>query len=80
MDEQENQINILKLSEQLGEASIQFVLALVFYVNNKERVDDDDYETYGIPKTLISIVLSIGSLGFGLYKIQLSQLKIKLSS
>ena len=74
------QIDMLKLSEQLGEASIQFILALVFCLNNRERVIENDFETLGIPKTLISMFLSTGSLGYGLYKIQWSQLKIKLCS
>ena len=56
----------MKAFEVFGEAIPQLALALVYFFNNLEYIQENEDCFFGAPETLISIVLSSGSVLFGI--------------
>ena len=55
----------MKLFEQFGEAIPQFVTSLIFYLSNLGYVHQKDRKIFGIPQTVITMVLSCVSVFMG---------------
>ena len=55
----------MKSFEQFGEAIPQFAVALTFYLNNRAYMALNDSKILGVPTTVISIVVSVGSIVLG---------------
>ena len=61
-----NHMSEFKLSEQLGEAAPQIILCVTFYINNYQFIHTHDLiPGTPVPKTLVSVVFSFGSLMLG---------------
>ena len=61
-------IPFLKLFENLGEAVPQFIMCLLFIINNFEFIIHEETSNWmPIPISIVSLVFSIGSIMMGLY-------------
>ena len=60
-------VPFFKLFENLGEAVPQFIITMVFLLNNMDYIYKFDQTFFSIPITIISLVFSAGSIVMGLY-------------
>ena len=61
------QIKVMKMLEQIWEALPQLALAITYYVNNKYYIWFSEPQVFGVPTTIISMLLSSGSAMMGLF-------------